>query len=106
MFHGRKINDRVNCLHERALKMIHDDNTSSFVSLLDGDNSCSVHDCNIQQLVMEMYKVTHGLASKATSVLFLRNNNMQNRSQSEFLVPQVNTVYFGQNSIRYLGPII
>ena len=31
---------------------------------------------------------------------------MQTCSQYEFLVPQVNTVYFGQNSIRYLGPII
>ena len=86
--------------------MIYDDSTSSFMSHLERDNSFSVHDCNIQQPAMEMYKVTHGLVSKATSVLFLQNNNMQTWSQSEFLVPQVNTVYFGQNSIRYLGPII
>ena len=31
---------------------------------------------------MEMYKVAHGLASKATSVQFLQNNNMQTRPQS------------------------
>ena len=55
---------------------------------------------------MEIYIVAHGLASKATSVLFLRNNNVQARSKSEFLVLQINTVYFCQNSIRYLGPII
>ena len=66
----------------------------------------SVHDCNISQVAMEIYKVAHGLASKATSVLFLRNNNMQIRSQSEFLVAQLNTEYFRQNSVRYLGPII
>ena len=46
--------------------------------------------------------VVHGLTAKATSVLFLQNNNMQTWSQSEVLVPQINTVYFAQNSIRYL----
>ena len=45
-------------------------------------------------------------ASKTTSVLFLQNNNMQTWSQSEFVVPQINAMYFGQNSIRYLGPIV
>ena len=50
--------------------------------------------------------MAHGLVSKATSVLFLQYNNIQTHSQSEFLVPQVKTVYFGQNSIRYLGAII
>ena len=50
--------------------------------------------------------MAHGLAPKATSALFLQNNNIQTWLQSEFLVSQLNTVYFGQNSIRYLGPII
>ena len=74
--------------------------------LFQRDNLFSVHDCNIQHLAMEMYKVAHVLASKATSVLFLQNINMQTWPQSKFLVPQINTVYSGQNSIRYLGPII
>ena len=55
MYHGRQINNRINCLHERALTMIYDDSTSSFVSRLERDNSFSVHDCNIQQLAMEMF---------------------------------------------------
>ena len=84
MFHGRQINNRINLLHERALRMIYDDKISSFVSLLESDNSFSVHDCKIQQLAMEMHKVAHGLASQATSVLSLQNNNMQTLSQSVF----------------------
>ena len=64
---------------------------SFFVSLLEKDNSFYVHDCNIQQPAMEMYKVIHGLASKTP----MQSNNMQTWSQSEFLVPQINTVYFG-----------
>ena len=51
--------------------MIYDDSISSFVSLLEKDNWLSVHDCIIQQLAMEMHKVAHRLASKATPVPFL-----------------------------------
>ena len=71
MFHRRQNNNRIKCLHERALRMIYDDSTSSLVSLLERDNSFSVHDCNIQQLAMEMYKIVHGLASEAISVLLI-----------------------------------
>ena len=89
MFYGR------GCLHERPLRMIYDESVSS-MSLLVRDNSFSVHDCDIQQLAMELHKVFHGLASKATSVLFLRKNDMQSQLQSELLVPQIKTVYFAQ----------
>ena len=43
MFHGRQINNRINCLHERTLRMIYD-STSSFVSLLERNYLFSVHD--------------------------------------------------------------
>lgn len=46
-------------------------------------------------------EVSHGVASKATSVLILQNNNMQTHSQCQFLVAKINTVYFGQNSGIY-----
>ena len=69
--------------------------------------SFSVYDRNIQQLALEMYKVTKRLAPTAISSLFSQcTNNRHTRSQSDFSVPQVNTVYFGQNSIRYLRPLI
>ena len=48
-----------------------------------------------------------GLAPTAISGLFLQcSNNRHKRSQSEFSIPQVNTVYFGQNSITFLGPLL
>ena len=53
MFHGRQVN-KINRLHERALRMIYEDSTSSFDTLLEKDMSFSVHDRNIQQLALEM----------------------------------------------------
>ena len=50
--------------------------------------SFSVHDRNIQQLPLEMYKVTKSLTPTAISSLFLQfNNNRHTRSQSDFLIP-------------------
>ena len=46
----------------RALRIIYEDSTSSFHTLLDKDVSFSVHDINIEQLALEMYEVTKGLA--------------------------------------------
>ena len=107
MFHGSQVNNKINCLHDRALRMIYEDSTSSFDTLLEEDISFSVHDINIQQLALEMYEVAKGLAQTAISSLFLQcSNNRHTRSQSDFSVPQVNTVYFGQNPVRYLGPLI
>ena len=69
--------------------------------------SFSVHDRNIEQLALEMYKVTKGLASTAIWSSFLQcSNNRHLRSQWDFSVPHLNTVYFSQHFIRYLGPLI
>ena len=105
MFHGRQVNNNINCLHEKALSMTYEDSTSLFDTLLEKDISYSVHDTNTHQLAMEMYKVTKGLAPTVSSLLFQCSNNRHTRLKSDFLVPQVNTDFFRQNSIRYLEPL-
>ena len=70
MFHGRQVNNKINHLHERALRMVYEDSTSSFDTLLEKDMSFSVHDKNIQQLALEMYKVTIAFAPTVISSLF------------------------------------
>ena len=80
MFHGRQVHNKINRLHERALRMIYENSTSSFDTLLEKDMSFSVHDRNIQQLALEMYKVTKGLAAIAiSSLLFQCSNNIHIR---------------------------
>ena len=37
MFHGRQVNNKINCRHERALRMIYEDSTSPFDTLLEKD---------------------------------------------------------------------
>ena len=100
MFHGKQVNDKINYLDERALRMIYEDSTSLCDTLLEKDM--------LDRAAGARPFVTLYISS-ATAVpsLFLQySNNRHTRLQSDFLVPQVNTVYFVPNSRRYLGTLI
>ena len=62
MNHSRSLNNRINTLHERALRLVYYDFTSSFTELLIKDNSVTIHKKNPQNLAIEMFKVKHNLA--------------------------------------------
>ena len=62
---------------------------------------------NIQSLAIEMYKTVNNLPGGNLSEFFVRNyHNYNLRSKSELTVPSINTVFKGQNSISYFGPIL
>ena len=48
MFHSKRLNNKINSIHERALRITYVDNVSSFQELLEKDNSVSIHHKNIQ----------------------------------------------------------
>ena len=56
MFHGRNLNNKINRIHERDLRIAYKDNVSTFEKLLEMDNSVTVHQRNLQLLMVEIYK--------------------------------------------------
>ena len=54
MFHSKKLQNRLDKLHERALRVAYKDDISSFEDLLKKDNS---FDRNLQKLAVLMYQV-------------------------------------------------
>ena len=70
MFHSRKLNSRVNKLHERALRIVYQDYASSFTELLEKDNSTTIHNRNIQLLAT---KVKNGLSLPFMNEISLEN---------------------------------
>ena len=48
MFHGRLINDKVNKLHERALRIVYNDTITSFEELLVKNKTFTIDHQNIQ----------------------------------------------------------
>ena len=48
MFHGRQINDKINKLHERALRIVYNDTITSFEELLLKDKTFTIDHQNIK----------------------------------------------------------
>jgi hypothetical protein len=106
MCHSRTLNNKINNLHERCLRIIYNDKASSFETLLEKDNSVTVHCRNIQYLAIEMYKVFNARSPIIVSQIFPRNDNnhYNTRNFSDFIVPCIKTVHYGTETISYLGP--
>ena len=106
MFHGREVNQRINRLHERALRLVYNDYCSTFEHLLEKDYSCTVHHSNLHFLSIELYKVVNDLTTNIFSDIFLHNNQgVSLRSQNEFALPQVRTESCGKKRIALFGTI-
>ena len=48
ILHSKTLNNRINRLHERALKLAYKDNFSNFQELLDKDNPYTIHERNLK----------------------------------------------------------
>ena len=70
MFKSRILN-KNNRLHERCLRLIYNDSTSSFTDLLETDNSVSVRHRNIQVVATKLHTLVNGLSLKLISDLFI-----------------------------------
>ena len=70
MFHSRKLNERINHIHERALRIVYKDFNSSFQELLIEDNSLNIHHRNLQKLVTEIFKVKSDLSAELMNDVF------------------------------------
>ena len=60
MFHSRRLNNKINSVHKKALTTVYSDDTSAFQELLDKDSSLSVPHRNIQALAIKIYKKVNG----------------------------------------------
>ena len=65
------LNNKINCIHERALRITHKDKYSTFQEQLKKDNSVSIHHRNVQKLAIEIYKVLHGFSPPILNEIFV-----------------------------------
>ena len=107
MFHSRECNNRINRVHERALRIAYKDRTSSFQELLNKDGSVTIHHKNLQVLATEIYKFINGFSPKIMGNIFqFTEHNYTLRSEVSFRSNNIHTVHYGQQSISYLAPRI
>ena len=101
MCHSRALNNKINKLHERALRVVYKDKSLTFEQMLERDGSLTIHQRNLQKLAIEMYKVKNGLSPDIMANLF----TLKDRGKGDFVIPKVKTVNRGVETIRYRGPL-
>ena len=76
MFHSRRLSNKTNNVHEKALRIVYSDYKSTFQELLDKGASFSVHHRYIQTLAIEIYKHIHGLSPAIMGEVFRINRTL------------------------------
>ena len=107
MFHSRTLNNRINRLHERGLRIVYNDHNLSFDELLRKDNSFSIHHRNLQKLATEMYKTYNDISPSLVKSIFpIRELQYNLRNRNPFQPEKVNTVLNGTETLSFRGPKI
>ena len=108
MFHNRLINNKINRLHERYLRIVYNDNQSTFEEILEKDNTVSVHQRNLQFLAIELYNVVNGISPDLMKEVFPLNDDSgyNLRKKRTFKSQRVKSMRHGTHSLAYLAPKI
>ena len=108
MFHNRTLNNRINKIHERALRLVYKNETFlSFDDLLKRDRSVSIHQKNLQILATENCKTKNDLGLKIMKDTFHFIQKPYNlRNDPELQRRRNRTAYFGTESVSSLAPKI
>ena len=105
MFHNRTLNNKINRLHERALRIVYKNDNLTFRELLAIDNSITIHQKNLQRLATEMYKEKSNIAPLPMQELFSEQINEHDlRNKRCWEIPKVRTIGYGTETIRYREP--
>ena len=105
MFHNRTLNNRINRLHERALRLVYKNSNCSFKQLLEKDKSFTIHERNLQKLGVEMFKIKNHLVPNLMAEIFPEHKSSHDlRNKRCWHNSNIRTVYYGKETISYRGP--
>ena len=105
IFDSRTLNNKINKLHKRVLRVVYKNDNLSFQQLLEKDNSIIIHDRKLQKFAVEMSNVNNLLSPLPVQDIFKRQGNTPDlRNDKCWKISRVRTVNNGIETIRYRGP--
>ena len=104
MCHSRGLNNRINNLHERALRIVYQDKKSDFETLLKNDKSVTIHVRNLYYLVTEVCKVKNNISPEIMKDIFHfpKNQNSNLTSGTHLASRNIRETLFGREMVSNL----
>ena len=102
MFCSRTSNNMINKIHERALRIILYDKTSSFADTLGKNVDITNHQRNVQVLMTELFKIMKII--QLLNMFTLCVNNFNLRNFQELATKKKETVKYGLDILSYRCP--
>ena len=104
MFHSAQLNNKINKLHERALRLVYKSKNLSFHQRLHLDNSFCIHHRNLQKLTIEMYKAKHKIFPTLFQGIYpTHENSYKLRNNRCWQTINVRTEGFGTETLLFRG---
>ena len=105
IYRSRDLKNRINNLHERALRIVYQDKKSDFQTLLKNDKSVTIHTGNLHYLIIEVYKVKNKTSPEIMrdTFHFQENENYKLRSGTHLAFRNMGTTLFGKKVVSNLG---
>ena len=88
------------------MRIVYNDFKSSFKNLLEKDGAVSIHVKNLQKLATEMFRISKNFSAPLNELFCQKVNHYDLQNSYELSIANVNSVFHGQASTRYLGPVI
>ena len=92
MFTSRYLNNALNNIHERALRLIYNDHEKSFSSIVTENNLKTINKKSLELLAIEICKFQNGLSPPIISDIFFSRQNSYNLRKFQELPPQLKTL--------------
>ena len=108
MLCGKDANKKINRVHYKFLQVIYEDYTSTFEQLLNKYNAFTIHQRNIQNLLIEMHKVKYKHGPMLLNDIFKTSNFKLHalRSNKDFSRPKIKSTKYGEKSLANMGSIM
>ena len=93
-------------VQEKALRAIYKAKTETYEELFRRAELPSLRNRRMQDIMIYMYKVKHGLAPKQILDIFTVKATQNSLRNSDYLIPRFNTIVYGKHSLRYIDPVM